>query len=284
MRTPNIKEAEAFAISAHGAQKYGESPYEIHLLHVLSVLTQEGYAGDDVLVAAGWLHDVVEDTAVTSADIESKFGSKVSDIVARVSDELGSTRKERKLTTYPKIKGHREATIIKLCDRIANVEASGAAREKLNLYVNEHNEFKNHLFIPNLADVLWARLDELIKKGSEKLERPILNKQIACQKCGGQASSIEITLDYFFKYSGPGGSNGDFGSKITPGEAQDRIEALAEPIDSDKLKNQFYDRAGFCQHCHQFYCARCWSISSNGFGTCPSGHGQSLDPHWSPED
>jgi hypothetical protein len=55
-------------------------------------------------------------------------------------------------------------------------------------------------------------------------------------------------------------------------------------MDARKLKEQFYDMAGFCVECNKFYCGAHWKISSRGFNFCPKGHGQSHDPHWSPDD
>ena len=42
----------------------------------------------------------------------------------------------------------------------------------------------------------------------------------------------------------------------------------------------FYDDAGFCQDCDAAYCYRHWHVSESGYGSCPRGHGKSLDPHW----
>lgn len=157
-----MNEAQKFAIQSHGDQKYGEHPYEVHLQHVYRVLEQEGYAENEILAMAVWLHDVVEDTHVTINEIESKFGFEVRNIVERVTDEQGESRRERKLKTYPKIKGHDGATIVKLCDRIANVEASKFVPHKLNMYFSEYAEFKYHLFVPGISNILWKRLDSLL--------------------------------------------------------------------------------------------------------------------------
>ncbi|MBQ1034832.1 MULTISPECIES: hypothetical protein [Micromonospora] len=46
----------------------------------------------------------------------------------------------------------------------------------------------------------------------------------------------------------------------------------------------FYDDAGFCGPCDAPYCHRHWNVSSTGYGTCPHGHGKSLDPFWWPDD
>jgi guanosine-3',5'-bis(diphosphate) 3'-pyrophosphohydrolase len=156
--------AEAFAIAAHGDQKYGDQPYVVHLRHVQKVLSEWGFANDPILVNAAWLHDVAEDTSTPLSEIEANFGTEVADIVQRVTDEPGSDRKERKLKTYPKIKGHRGATIVKLCDRIANVEASKAVAKKFAMYRAEYPDFKDHLFVPGIADSLWTRLDDLLLK------------------------------------------------------------------------------------------------------------------------
>lgn len=164
MTIPDVKEAEAFAVRAHAAQKYGDGPYEIHLRHAVRVLEEEGLSQSPVLQAATWLHDTVEDTNTSLEEIDIRFGAEVKDIVWRVTDEPGANRKERKLKTYPKIQGHRGATIVKLCDRIANVEASKTNPSKLDMYLKEYPDFRTHLFIPGLADALWARLDRALKK------------------------------------------------------------------------------------------------------------------------
>jgi (p)ppGpp synthase/HD superfamily hydrolase len=162
MKNFSMKNVEVFALKAHERQKYGEKPYEVHLRQVVNILKEEGYSDNSILIAAGWLHDVIEDTNFSAEEIEQKFGFEVRDIVYRVSDESGESRKERKLKTYPKIKGHKEATIIKLCDRIANVEASMTVPKKFKMYFDEYPEFKSHLYQSGVADSLWARLEKLL--------------------------------------------------------------------------------------------------------------------------
>lgn len=163
MTSPDVKEAEAFAIKAHADQKYGTSSYDVHLRHAVRILEEAGFGDDAVLKAATWLHDTVEDTGTSSEEIEKRFGAEVKDIVWRVTDEPGANRKERKLKTYPKIKGHLKATIVKLCDRIANVESSKSNPKKLDMYSKEYADFRKHLFVPGLADALWERLDSAFK-------------------------------------------------------------------------------------------------------------------------
>lgn len=156
------EDARSFAIKAHAGQKYGEKPYEVHLSHVHRVLEKEGYGADPILSDASWLHDVVEDTQVSLAEIARLFGADVADTVGRVTDEPGNSRKERKQKTYPKIRGHRSATIIKLCDRIANVEASQIVPHKFEMYKTEYPDFRSQLYVAGIADSLWLKLDLLL--------------------------------------------------------------------------------------------------------------------------
>ncbi|OAI47657.1 hypothetical protein AYO44_09165 [Planctomycetaceae bacterium SCGC AG-212-F19] len=84
-------------------------------------------------------------------------------------------------------------------------------------------------------------------------------------------------------YDGPGGSNGWVGDAIDQERAERIVSAFSAP-DAEVIRAAgFYDGAGFCAGCGVFYCPNHWSISATGFGTCPRGHGKSVDPHWHPE-
>ena len=82
-------------------------------------------------------------------------------------------------------------------------------------------------------------------------------------------------------YAGPGGSNG-LGDSISPERAAEILAAIANPTPKTMKAADFYDGAGMCDQCGEFYCPTHWSISATGYGFCPRGHGKSLDPHWSP--
>ena len=56
-----------------------------HPVEVACLLHEAGYP--DEVVAAGVLHDVLEDTEVTRADLERRFGERVADLVAAVSED-----------------------------------------------------------------------------------------------------------------------------------------------------------------------------------------------------
>jgi guanosine-3',5'-bis(diphosphate) 3'-pyrophosphohydrolase len=77
-----IKKATEYATKAHEGQvrKVRGNPFIEHPLGVAKILQEAGMA--DEVVAAGLLHDVVEDTPYTLEDIEKEFGEKVVTLVA----------------------------------------------------------------------------------------------------------------------------------------------------------------------------------------------------------
>ena len=78
MSIPN--QAREFAIAKHGTQKYGDRPYSYHLALVSQVLSDFGYAADEAIAAAGWLHDTLEDTETAYEVLVSEFGKETADI------------------------------------------------------------------------------------------------------------------------------------------------------------------------------------------------------------
>ena len=154
------KQSQQFAISKHGNQKYGEHPYSYHLNYVVNILTEYGYAKDDAIISAGWLHDTIEDTDTTHAMLVLEFNQEIADIVWAVSSEPGKNRQAKFRNTAPKIISNKKALIIKLADRIANTEASLANNPKLyQMYVKEFTLFHELLYQDNLP--MWNRLIKL---------------------------------------------------------------------------------------------------------------------------
>ena len=104
--------AKEFAIAQHGNQEYGEHPYSYHLAQVFQVLAEFGYADDEVIAAAGWLHDVLEDTPTTYSMLVSEFGEETTDIVWAVTSEPGENRVDRFRKTALKIQFNKKALIV----------------------------------------------------------------------------------------------------------------------------------------------------------------------------
>jgi guanosine-3',5'-bis(diphosphate) 3'-pyrophosphohydrolase len=155
------QQARAFAISAHGEQKYGDHSYSFHLDAVAAIATP---FGEEAVVVA-YLHDAVEDTETTIQEVEDKFGSKVAACVSLLTDEPGANRKERKTKTYAKlavVNGPNElALVVKAADRLANVRACLADRKQSmwELYRSEHPVFRAAAYRVGLCESLWSELD-----------------------------------------------------------------------------------------------------------------------------
>lgn len=83
-----IGRARAFALGAHAAinqrRKYTDEPYAVHLAEVAAlVMRVQGVTAE--MVAAAWLHNTVEDTAVPLALIETEFGACVGRLVGELT-------------------------------------------------------------------------------------------------------------------------------------------------------------------------------------------------------
>ncbi len=89
MLSKKFTDAVEFARSAHGEQtrKGTEVTYLSHLLAVAAATLEAG--GDEELAIAAVLHDVVEDTEVTVAELVEHFGERVARIVEACSDYTG---------------------------------------------------------------------------------------------------------------------------------------------------------------------------------------------------
>ena len=78
--------AKEFATVAHEGQlrKYTGAPYIVHPAAVVEILRE--VTDDPAMLAAAWLHDVVEDTPVTIEEIEDEFGFTVAELVRHLTD------------------------------------------------------------------------------------------------------------------------------------------------------------------------------------------------------
>lgn len=87
MQSPLTKEAGDFARDRHAGQRRdadGE-PAVLHPLEVGDLLDDAGY--EDELVAAGILHEVIEDTDADRRELERRFGEQVAALVEALSDD-----------------------------------------------------------------------------------------------------------------------------------------------------------------------------------------------------
>ncbi|HNC53717.1 MAG TPA: HD domain-containing protein [Accumulibacter sp.] len=160
-----VDEARAFALTAHGDQRYGARPYAFHLDAVAELLSP--YGADAQVI--GYLHDVVEDTTVSEFDIRQRFGELIADCVGLLTDSPGSSRAERKAATYARlalVNGVTElALVVKAADRLANVRSCVAdQRHRLwEVYRQEHPAFRRAAYRRGLCEPLWTELDALLR-------------------------------------------------------------------------------------------------------------------------
>ena len=85
--TKKIHDAIIFAAKAHEGQrrKGTDIPYITHPFEVAQILMEAGC--DETLIIAGLLHDTLEDTEVTAAEIEEQFGPEVLALVDSDSED-----------------------------------------------------------------------------------------------------------------------------------------------------------------------------------------------------
>lgn len=147
---------------------YGDHPYMYHLYKVEDVAKRflSDYVGLWSIQLACLGHDVLEDTDATKKDLEKYLSGNIIDLIERVTDKSGKNRKERHLNTYCFIREKEHAVIVKLCDRIANIEeAISKSPQKLKMYKKEADTFKSALYDPrhSLAKKLWYIYDLLLR-------------------------------------------------------------------------------------------------------------------------
>ncbi len=122
-----IARALDFAAKKHAHQRRKgelEEPYINHLADVTRMLAAATEGRDTVLVVAGLLHDTIEDTETTFAELEEEFGREVADLVAEVSDNKTLEKAERKRLQIEKTPAKSDrAKMLKLADKTSNLHS-----------------------------------------------------------------------------------------------------------------------------------------------------------------
>ena len=124
-----IEQAREFSIDAHTRidqrRKYNDQPYSEHLASVARIVAS--VTDDEEMIAAAWLHDVVEDTPATLYDIEIAFGKEVALLVENLTDvskPSDGNRATRKAIDRQHIaSGSSRAKTVKLADLINNLQS-----------------------------------------------------------------------------------------------------------------------------------------------------------------
>ena len=122
-----ISRAFEFAYQLHkGQYRASGEPYIAHPVAVAGLLRDLG--GSGVMIAAGFLHDVVEDTDVTPEEIESRFGVEVRQLVegvTKLSKFNFSSKTERQAENFRRMflamAADIRVIVVKLADRLHNM-------------------------------------------------------------------------------------------------------------------------------------------------------------------
>lgn len=123
-----VEKARIFATAAHAAvkqlRKYTNEPYIIHPSEVASIVKTVDHTPE--MLAAAWLHDVVEDTGVPLSVIWVEFGEVVGEYVEWLTDDPEATgnREQRKAASCARLaQAPGEAQTVKLADLISNTSS-----------------------------------------------------------------------------------------------------------------------------------------------------------------
>jgi guanosine-3',5'-bis(diphosphate) 3'-pyrophosphohydrolase len=122
-----VSEAAELAARRHNGMARkgrGDEPYVNHLAEVANLLAAATDGADAELVAAGWLHDAIEDTETTRTELVQKFGGRVAGLVVEVTDDMTLPKSERRrLQVVESSKKSPGAKLIKIADKISNIRA-----------------------------------------------------------------------------------------------------------------------------------------------------------------
>jgi guanosine-3',5'-bis(diphosphate) 3'-pyrophosphohydrolase len=169
-----IEKAYRFASDLHIEQRRrsGE-PYMVHPLSVANILADMRM--DGVSIQAALLHDVIEDTSVTSADLRKEFGEEVTrvvDGVTKISKLDFHSAEDRQAETYRKMLlamvSDIRVVLVKLADRLHNMRTLGylrpeaqerVARETLEIYAPVANRLGMGKMRGELEDLAFRYLE-----------------------------------------------------------------------------------------------------------------------------
>lgn len=126
-RLPDIFQALSFTAERHAHQRRkgpGGEPYINHLIEVGQLLAEMGAVEDRDILIAGILHDILEDTPTTGEEVATRFGSRVGQLVAAVSDDKMLPKAERKAKILEHLASAEDAVkLIKLADLCSNIRS-----------------------------------------------------------------------------------------------------------------------------------------------------------------
>ncbi len=181
-----LNRAYVYAMKAHGEQKRASGdPYFSHPLEVAAILTDLKL--DDATIAAALLHDTIEDTTATRAEIDQMFGPDIGALVEGltklkkldlVTKEAKQAENLRKLLLA--IADDVRVLLVKLADRLHNMRTLShmppearrrSAEETLDIYAPLAGRMGMHEMREELEDLAFRELNpEAYRVVSERLD------------------------------------------------------------------------------------------------------------------
>ena len=177
----------------HGSQKRASGdPYFAHPIEVAGILTD--YRLDTASIVTALLHDVVEDTSATPADIAGLFGEEVAELVEGVTKlsklELTAehARQAENLRKFIlAISKDVRVLMVKLADRLHNMRTlhfikspakrERIARETLDIYAPLARNIGCHRICAELEDLAFSHLNPVAKAALERRLDKLRNEQ-----------------------------------------------------------------------------------------------------------
>jgi (p)ppGpp synthase/HD superfamily hydrolase len=121
--SPTVRSALAFASSRHAGQyrEVDRAPFIAHPIEVARLLRRDRYP--DHVVAAGLLHDLLEKTPTTDAELARRFGLRIARLVTTVSDDPSiESYDERKRDLRERVeRADSDALAVFAADKVAKV-------------------------------------------------------------------------------------------------------------------------------------------------------------------
>src|SRR6266704_2848216 len=183
-----IRKAYDFSLKHHqGQMRASGEPYLIHPIEVALVLADMKL--DSTAIAAGLLHDAIEDTPVTHDDVRREFGDQVVHIVEGVTkiDKINlASREERQAENVRKMVlamvDDIRVVLVKLADRLHNMRTlehlpeerrMAIAKETMEIYAPIANRLGMGLIKNELEDLAFQNMHP---REHEELHRAITEK------------------------------------------------------------------------------------------------------------
>ena len=122
-----IRKAAEFAAKIHenATRKGSNVPYIVHPREVAAITA--AITGDPEIIAAAYLHDVIEDAGVGYEELCGEFGKRVADMVLEESEDKTRTWIQRKQDTIDRMKtAPAESLILAFSDKLSNLRSTAS--------------------------------------------------------------------------------------------------------------------------------------------------------------